>query len=170
MYVGTTSQRLEGMDSKFRNSNGHPRGHHGVRHPAVRGQVLVSETFSRLPSITARPLAPDEAGHSPVRDDPVEEERLEVVVANRTTTAVVLLEPVEDRLGERHRRAREPEEGSEGRAGHVGEVEVTDVHEVFDDVQGRWSLRVMSLRGVCVEISNVRTLSIGKTTIFLDGL
>ena len=79
----------------------------------MRAQFLVSETFPRLPSITARPLAPDEAAHSPVRDDPVEKERSEVVVADRATAAVVLLEPVEDRLGERHRRAREPKEGSE---------------------------------------------------------
>ena len=52
-------------------------------------------------------MGPDETGHSPVRDDPVDEERLEVVVADRTTAAVVLLEPIEDGLGERHRGAHE---------------------------------------------------------------
>ena len=78
-----------------------------------------------------------EAGDSPVRDDPVDEKRVEVVVADRTAAAVVLLQPVEHRFGERHDCAREAEQRRYGRAGDVGEIEVANVEEVLNDIECR---------------------------------
>ena len=81
-----------------------------------------------LVSMCIMTAAGGEAGDSPVRDDPVDEKRVEVVVADRAAAAVVLLEPVEDSFGKGHDRARETEQRRDGRAGDVCEVEVAYVH------------------------------------------
>ena len=68
-----------------------------------------------------------------------------------TTGAVVLLEPIEDGLGERHRGAHETQQGSDRRLRDVRKIEIADVHEIFDDVQGSWRSVAIGLgREMCV--------------------
>lgn len=83
-------------------------------------------------SLTSRTASTD---HSPVRNDPVDDERLEVVVADRAAAAVVFLEPVQRSLGEGHGCAGEPEQRRGRGTDNVCEVEVADVHEVLNDVE-----------------------------------
>ena len=54
-------------------------------------------------------LPAGQPAHSPVRNDPVDEKGLEVIVADGAATAVELLEPVEDGFGQCHDSASETE-------------------------------------------------------------
>ena len=72
---------------------------------------------------------------APVRNDPIEEDSLQVIMTDGAAFAEVLLRQVEDRLGQRHDCAGEPKERRGRREGDVGKVEVEDVHEILHDVE-----------------------------------
>ena len=57
---------------------------------------------------------------------------------DRAPAAEVLVEPVEDGLGEGHGDACEADGGGDWGVGDVCEVGVEEVEEGFDDVEGGW--------------------------------
>lgn len=73
--------------------------------------------------------------NAPIWDDPQEKEVAEVVVPDGAITAEVLLGPVQDSLGERHK-SRAKANNSSGRPfGNVREVEITYVHQRLNYIE-----------------------------------
>jgi hypothetical protein len=81
---------------------------------------------------------------APVRNNPQEKEIANVVVPNGAVTAEVLLGPVQDGLGERHKSRAKANNGSRRPFGDVREVEIGNVQHRLNYIEQSYAENTVS--------------------------
>lgn len=71
----------------------------------------------------------------PIRNNPQRNQIHHIIMSHRTPSTEIFLQPVKNRLRERHHDGSESYDGRGWPLGDVGEVDVEEVHEGFDDVE-----------------------------------